>query len=108
MTAHIVFCTVPDAAIARTIAGTVVEEGLAACGNIVPGMTSIYRWQGNVEEAAEALIIFKTTLGAWPRLEERIIELHPYEVPELLLVRIEAGHAPYLNWVEESTQSVIT
>jgi periplasmic divalent cation tolerance protein len=102
----VALCTAPDAAVARNLVNTIVEEGLAACGNIVPGITSIYRWQGAVEEAAETLIILKTTMEAWPLLVERVTQLHPYEVPELLLLQIEAGNAPYLNWVEASTYSV--
>jgi periplasmic divalent cation tolerance protein len=104
--ARLALCTAPDVAVARSLVKTVVEEGLVACGNIVPAVTSIYRWQGAVEEASETLIIFKTTLAAWPRLVERVTQLHPYEVPELLLLQIDDGNAPYLKWVESSTYSV--
>ncbi len=106
MSARLALCTAPDSGATRTLVRTLVEERLVACGNIVPGITSIYRWQGAVEEAAEALIVFKTTTEAWPRLKERLAQLHPYEVPELLLLGLEDGYAPYLDWVEESTQPV--
>ena len=103
MTARLAVCTAPDS-VTESLVRTLVEERLVACGNIVPGVRSIYRWQGAVEESAEALIIFKTTAEAWPQLKERLAQLHPYDVPELLLVTIDDGYAPYLNWVEESTQ----
>ena len=77
-----------------------------ACGNIVTGVNSIYRWQGAVNEESEVLIVFKTTAAAWPRLRARLPQLHPYETPELLLVSVADGLAPYLEWVSESTELV--
>jgi periplasmic divalent cation tolerance protein len=106
MSVRLVLCTAPDSPATRQLVRTLVEERLVACGNIVSGVTSLYRWLGEVEQASEALIIFKTTVQAWPRLKERIVELHPYEVPELLLVNVEDGTAPYLEWVSRSTQPV--
>ena len=97
-----VFTTWPDLETARTAARTLVEEKLAACGNIVPGVESIYRWEGKVETGAEVLVIFKTTVGSYPALEARVRTLHPYEVPEVLAVRVADGLPAYLRWVEES------
>jgi periplasmic divalent cation tolerance protein len=103
MSTVIVLCTAPDSGATEEMVRKLVEEGVVACGNIVPDVNSIYRWKGNVEAAAEALIIFKTTEVSWPRLMQRLPELHPYDVPELLLLKVADGLAPYLNWVEEST-----
>ena len=100
---QVVLCTAPLSA-GPELVRTLVEEKLVACGNIVP-VSSIYRWQGQIEAADEALIIFKTTAKAWPRLKQRVSQLHPYEVPELLLLGVVDGYEPYLRWVQESTVS---
>jgi periplasmic divalent cation tolerance protein len=100
--ARVVLMTAPDAETARQIVRTLVEERVVACGNILPAITSIYRWQGEVEEAAEALVVFKTTAAGADRLVRRIPELHPYEVPEVLVLQVTAGHGPYLDWVLEN------
>ena len=97
-----VFTTWPDVETARTAARTLVEEKLAACGNIVPGVESVYRWEGKVETSAEVLVIFKTTAGSYAALEARVRALHPYEVPEVLGVRVTDGLPAYLRWVEEN------
>ncbi len=91
--------TAPDEATARRMARQLVEESLAACVNLLPGVASIYRWQGKIEDAAECMMVIKTTRAAWPRLLERLPELHPYEVPELIACDVRDGHAPYLAWV---------
>lgn len=98
---QVVLCTAPLAA-SRQLVRTLVEERLVACGNIMP-VSSIYRWKDQIEADDEVLIIFKTTTKAWPRLKERVSQLHPYEVPELLLLGVLDGHLPYLQWVQEST-----
>lgn len=98
----LVFTTWPDAEAARAATRTLVEEGLAACGNIVPGVESIYRWKGAVETSVEVLIIFKTTIGRYPQFETRIKALHSYEVPEILALRVADGLPTYLRWVEAS------
>lgn len=98
-----VLCTVPDASTGQTIARTLVHEGLAACVNLLPGITSVYRWQGEVQENPELLLIIKTTQARYPALEARIKELHPYEVPEIIAHRIEAGLKSYLEWITQST-----
>ena len=96
-----VFTTWPDLATARAAARTLVEERLAACGNIVPGVESVYRWEGKVETAAEVLVVFKTVSGSYPAFEARLRALHPYEVPEVLALPIADGLPAYLRWVEQ-------
>lgn len=96
---RVVLVTVPDRESGVSMARTVVESGLAACGNVVPGLTSVYRWQGKVEQDSEALVIFKTTEDALAGLRERVVELHPYETPEFLALDVADGHPPYLDWV---------
>ena len=97
-----VFTTWPDLETARAAARTLVEERLAACGNILPGVESVYRWEGKVETGAEVLVVFKTTIGRYPALETRLRALHPYQVPEVLALRVTDGLPAYLRWVEHS------
>jgi periplasmic divalent cation tolerance protein len=99
---RVVLVTSPDVDAARRLVRTLVEESLAACGNIVPGVESIYRWRGEVREDAEVLIVLKTTAACAARVVARIPELHPYEVPEVLVMPVMAGHQPYLDWVVAS------
>ncbi|MBF5046187.1 divalent-cation tolerance protein CutA [Aggregicoccus sp. 17bor-14] len=96
---QLVLVTCPNTDVAASLARTLVEEDLAACGNIVPGLRSIYRWQGRVEDEAEVLLLLKSTRERFERLRARVVALHPYEVPEVLALAVEAGHAPYLAWV---------
>lgn len=91
--------TAPDEATARRIARQLVEESIVACVNLVPAVSSIYRWQGRIEDSPECAMVIKTTRAAWPRLQQRLPELHPYEVPELLALDVADGLAPYLAWV---------
>jgi periplasmic divalent cation tolerance protein len=101
MTVLACLTTCPDTATAERIAETLVGEGLAACVNLVPGVISIYRWQGVVERSAEVLLVVKTTEGGFAALRERLIALHPYELPELIAVPVNLGLAAYLEWVRE-------
>ncbi len=96
---RVVLVTVPDVDVGRSLARTVVEEGLAACGNILPGLTSVYRWAGAVQEDPEALVLFKTGEACVADLMRRVVELHPYDVPEFLALPVADGHLPYLRWV---------
>ncbi|HUF76195.1 MAG TPA: divalent-cation tolerance protein CutA [Longimicrobiales bacterium] len=91
--------TAPSVEVAERIGRSLVEERLAACANVVGGITSIFRWDDAVQRESEALVILKTTVGSVEALERRLAELHPYEVPELIAFPITAGHAPYLEWV---------
>jgi periplasmic divalent cation tolerance protein len=102
--ARLVLTTCADRARAETLARTLVEERLAACVNLLPGVRSIYRWQGAVEAADEVLLVIKTTRAAYPALAARLPALHDYEVPELLAFDAEAGGAAYLGWLAESTR----
>jgi len=93
------FTTCPDAESARRIARSLVESGVAACVNVLPPMESVYRWKGNVEEASERLLIMKVSRGNYDGLEQRIRELHPYELPEIVAISIDAGLPEYLAWI---------
>jgi len=90
---------------ALKMAHALVERRLAACVNIVPGMESVYRWQGKVETAQEWLLIVKTTAAAFGLVRDAIAELHSYELPECVLVSIEDGSPAYLQWIAESISS---
>jgi periplasmic divalent cation tolerance protein len=92
-------CTCPDAASAQRLAETLVGERLAACVNRLPGVLSTYRWQGEVNTGGEELLLIKTTAAGFETLKARLLELHPYEVPELVALPVERGHAAYLDWV---------
>ena len=100
----VVLSTFGSAEEARKIARVLVEERLAACANVLPGVESIYRWQGAVETAAEVLVMFKTNIDRYYRLEARLRELHSYEVPEIIALPVQVGSLPYLRWVDESCQ----
>jgi len=99
----VVFCTFPGEKEARQIGAALVEKQVAACVNVLPGVTSIYRWEGKVLEDAEVLAMIKTTRAAYGELEAAILELHPYDVPEVIALPVEAGSAAYLKWVGEET-----
>lgn len=98
----VVFLTGPTAEELRAIGRALVEERLAACVNVLPGATSVYRWRGAVEESAEALGIAKTTLARVSLLEARVRELHPYEMPEILACGSAGGSSDYMDWIRES------
>lgn len=91
----------PDEAVANAIALAVVEEGLAACVNLLPRVQSIYRWHGVVESASEVPLLIKASAANYPALEQRIAELHPYELPEIIALPITRGLPAYLNWLAE-------
>ena len=103
MPAIVVLSTFPGPDQAAAVARTLVEERLAACVNLVPAVRSIYRWQGAVQDDAEALAIIKTTDERLPALRERLAALHPYDVPEILALPVADGHAPYLAWLAAET-----
>ncbi|HWV38814.1 MAG TPA: divalent-cation tolerance protein CutA [Vulgatibacter sp.] len=95
----VVLVTAPDADTAARIARALVEERLAACGNVIDGLRSIYRWQGAIEDSKEALLILKTRVDAFERMQARVVELHPYECPEVLRLDVAAGLPAYLEWL---------
>ncbi|MEP4077033.1 divalent-cation tolerance protein CutA [Haloferula sp.] len=97
--AMVVLCTFPDFEKARQIGAVLVERQVAACINILPGATSIYRWEGKIEEESEVLGVIKTTTEAYPALEAAILKLHPYDTPEVLALPVQMGAEKYLAWV---------
>ena len=100
------FCTCPDETTARRLADTLVGERLAACVNIVPGLRSVYRWQGTVECGNELLLLIKTTRARLPALSARVVELHPHELPEVVAVEVAGGLSAYLDWVAEQASEL--
>jgi periplasmic divalent cation tolerance protein len=102
--AVVVFITTPSADKAAEIARTLVEENLAACGNILPSIRSIYRWEGKVHDEPEALLILKTRAALFEALRQRVVALHPYQVPEVLRLEVAEGHLPYLQWIRDSVK----
>ena len=95
--------TCPDAETAARIAFALVEERLAACVNRVAGIASTYRWQGKILEESEVLLLIKTTAGRFEALRTRLVDLHPYDTPELLALDVRDGYAPYLDWIGNET-----
>ena len=95
--------TAPSAEVAEQLARALVGEGLAACVNVVPGVTSYYRWKGELQRDAEWLLVIKTRAARLEALKAALVRLHPYEVPELVALGVEDGLAPYLAWLDEST-----
>lgn len=100
----LVLVTAPNPEKAAELARALVEEGLAACGNVLPSLRSIYRWAGQVHDEPEALLMLKTRADLFEPLRARVVALHPYEVPEVIGLPIEVGHAPYLAWISASTR----
>jgi len=98
----VVLVTAPSEAAALELGRTLVDEHLAACVNVVPGLTSIYIWEGKREEAPEALLLIKTRPECYAALQRRILELHPYSVPEVLGLPVAEGAPAYVQWVRES------
>jgi periplasmic divalent cation tolerance protein len=94
-----VLVSAPDVETARRIGRALVEERLAACVNLVPGVSSIYRWRGAVEEAAEVLLVAKTRAARADALAARVRALHPYELPEVVVLPVRGGSRAYLQWV---------
>lgn len=97
----LVLCTCPDQATAQNIAEQLVDRQLAACVNILPGITSIYQWQGKRETAQEYLLLIKTSNEVYETLEQTLSELHPYELPEVIAVSLERGSTTYLDWISQ-------
>lgn len=100
MNYRLVISTCPDMEVAESIAGMLVAEKLAACVNILPGAKSVYEWQGKVEKDGECVLLIKSRRDRLPQLEKRLLEEHPYELPELIAVTIEEGLHSYLSWID--------
>jgi periplasmic divalent cation tolerance protein len=103
VTVLICLCTCPDQAVAEHLSHTLVGERLAACVTMLPAARSVYRWQGAVEQADEVQLLIKTTDTALDSLVQRIVELHPAELPEVVALESVGGLAPYLAWVGQET-----
>ncbi len=99
----IVLSTAPDQTVAQHIAGALVDEQLAACVNILPQVSSVYRWQGKREVGSEVVLIIKTRQGVYQKLQQRLVALHPYELPEIVAVPLVGGLAGYLGWIDQMT-----
>ncbi|XP_071657119.1 divalent-cation tolerance protein CutA-like isoform X2 [Patagioenas fasciata] len=97
------FVTCPNETVAKELARAMVEKRLAACVNILPHVTSIYSWQGKLEEDGEVLLMIKTRSSRVPALAAFVRSAHPYEVPEVVAVPVTQGNPPYLQWVRDST-----
>jgi periplasmic divalent cation tolerance protein len=98
----IAFCTFPDSNVARQATHHVVERRLAACGNILPAIHSIYQWQGKIESGEEILVIFKLDRHRYAEFESAIRSMHPYQVPEIIAFPLSHGLPAYLEWVRSS------
>lgn len=102
LSARIVLTTTSNADEAALIARTLVEERLAACASLIPAVESVYHWEGQIETSTEALLLLKTGLDQLAALESRLRELHSYQVPEFLVLDVESGSHPYLEWLHAS------
>ncbi|MEK7450172.1 MAG: divalent-cation tolerance protein CutA [Planctomycetota bacterium] len=100
----IVFVTTPSEKVAVKIGRAVVKQKLAACVNIIPKIRSLYTWQGKFYDEREALMILKTRRSYFPKLARAIKKLHPYEVPEIIGLKIDRGYKPYLKWLLTNTR----
>lgn len=105
LTVLLCLCTAPDLATARTLAKAVVEARLAACVSLLPGMQSVYRWQGQIECREEVQLLIKTTHHCLAALQSRICAIHPDELPELIAVEAAGGLPAYLDWVASETRT---
>lgn len=99
-TYQLILCTCPDQKVAAKLASLLVEQHYAACVNIVPGLTSVYRWQGKVETDSEYLLLIKSRADCYSAVEGIVQEHHPYELPEVIAVPIDKGLAGYLQWID--------
>ncbi|MDE2234857.1 MAG: divalent-cation tolerance protein CutA [Gammaproteobacteria bacterium] len=100
----VIFSSFPDRESAEKLATLLVEEGLAACVNLVTGVTSIYRWQGNLHREPECLLIIKTNTARFEALRGRVRALHPYQIPEIIAIPVSHGDDDYLRWLNQSTR----
>lgn len=102
--ALLVLCTCPDEDTAERLAHSLVEDRLAACVNLIPGLVSVYQWQGRIERSREVQLLAKTSSARFQALAARLREMHPFELPEIVAVPITAGEPEYLEWLRRSTR----
>ena len=103
-THKLVLVTVPNNDVAETLAQQLISERLAACINILPGITSVYQWNNKIEKDSEVLLLIKTTTNVIDQLQKKVVELHPYELPEFICLAIEQGSSDYLDWISQCTK----
>ena len=101
----VILCTVPSRDDSVAIAKRLVEEGLAACVNINSGVSSIYKWKGDICNDEEYLLFIKSRKALFDKISAEIVSLHPYDLPEIISLPITDALKPYLNWIEENTQN---
>lgn len=104
----IVYVTAPNIKVAKEIGKTLVAEKLAACVSVIDNVHSIYHWQGKIEEEAEIILMIKTTSELISKIKAKILSIHPYEVPEIIVSPIIEGYSTYLNWISETTKQNLT
>ena len=102
----VVLCTVPEGFDVSGLAADLVNGSLAACVQFGPAVTSVYAWKGALERSSERLVLIKTRASLFNQVEAAIRSRHPYDVPEILALKVSAGHAPYLAWLAETTSDV--
>ena len=100
----LVITTCPDDKVAETLSIHLIDSGLAGCINRLPGISSVYRWEGELKTGTEVMLLIKTASESWRALESEIKRLHPYELPEIIAVPITTGHQPYLDWIQASAK----
>ena len=100
----VVLCTCQSLEKAKALAHALLNEKLVACVNCIPSITSIYSWDGKIVEDTECLLVIKSTSAQFDTLKEKIVELHDYDVPEVIQINIENGHQPYLDWISSCTK----
>jgi periplasmic divalent cation tolerance protein len=100
----VILCTVPDRGSGERIARSLVQERLAGCVNLVPGVVSTFRWEGEVKEEQELLMIIKTAAGRFEAVREAIIKLHPYDIPEVIALPITEADPKYIAWLTENSK----
>ena len=104
MTPAIIYCTCPDIETAERISRLLITQHMAACVNQVPGITSIYEWEGKIEENNEVLLLIKSTEERFASIKRLVLEEHPYELPELIAVPVTKGLPDYLDWIKQCTK----
>jgi periplasmic divalent cation tolerance protein len=102
--ACLIFITCPNERIAERISESLLKKKLVACVNMVPKIKSVYWWEGKIERSRETLLLIKTKDELFNPVKKEVIKLHPYEVPEVVCVKIRKGHEKYLNWIKEATK----
>ncbi len=101
----VILCTFPELSQARQVGTVLVEKQLAACVNIIPGLESLFRWEGKVCRETEVMAVIKTGRDCFSALKEALVELHPYDVPEVLALPVAGGAEAYMDWVREETRA---